>query len=114
MPAPRSAREEEVAMLKKSYSRNRKTCKVTFTLPPEAATGAESVHLVGDFNNWDKTSLPLKRSAEGSWETTLSLDAGREYLFRYCLDGTRWENDWNADKYLPSPYGDSDNSVVIV
>lgn len=101
-------------MLKKSYSRNRKTCKVTFILPPEAAAGAAMVHLVGDFNNWDKTALPLRRSAEGGWETALSLDAGREYLFRYLLDGVRWENDWNADKYMPSPYGDSDNSVVIV
>ena len=101
-------------MLKKAYSRNRRTCKVTFTLPPEAAAGATSVYLAGDFNNWDKAALPLRRSADGSWETALTLDAGREYLFRYLLDGVRWENDWNADKYRPSPYGDSDNSVVIV
>jgi len=101
-------------MLKKSYSRNRKTCKVTFTLPPEAAAGASTVTLAGDFNNWDKVVLPLKRAADGSWETTISLDAGKEYLFRYLLDGQKWENDWNADKYVPSPFGDSDNSVIIV
>lgn len=101
-------------MLKKAYSRNRKTCRVTFTLPPEAAAGAVAVSLVGDFNDWDTRALPLKRLPNGNWETTLSLDAGREYLFRYFMDGQRWENDWNADKYVPSPFGDSENSVVIV
>ncbi|OPX39712.1 MAG: glycoside hydrolase, partial [Desulfobacteraceae bacterium 4484_190.3] len=25
-----------------------------------------------------------------------------------------WENDWDADKYLPSIYGSCENSVVIV
>ena len=23
--------------------------------------------------------------------------------FRYLLDGSRWENDWAADKYIPAP-----------
>lgn len=101
-------------MLSKTYAKNRKTCKVTFNIPPEATKGATTVTLVGDFNNWDHELTPLKAKADGSWEVSLSLEAGREYHFRYLLDGEGWENDWNADKYVPSPYGDSDNSVVIV
>ena len=101
-------------MLRKSYSKNKKSCRVTFVLPAEAALGAQSVNLVGDFNNWDKEATALKIKADASWETSLSLEAGREYHFRYLIDHDRWENDWNADKYVPSPYGDSDNSVVIV
>ncbi len=101
-------------MLKKDYAKNRKTCKVTFLFPLSAAEGARTIFLVGDFNNWSREATPLKRNEDGSWETVVSLEAGREYHFRYFLDGSRWENDWNADKYLPSPYGDSDNSVVIV
>ena len=33
--------------------------------------------------------------------------------YRYLLDGARWENDWQADKYLRNEYG-GDNSVVVV
>jgi len=42
------------------------------------------------------------------------LATGREYAFRYLLDGGRWENDWNADRYDLNPYATADNSVVIV
>ncbi|HNQ97975.1 MAG TPA: isoamylase early set domain-containing protein, partial [Treponemataceae bacterium] len=45
---------------------------------------------------------------------TLVLEQGREYQFRYLMDESRWENDWAADKYSPSQYGNCDNSVVIV
>ncbi len=101
-------------MLLKEYAKNKKTCTVTFTLLGAAAPGAKRITLVGDFNNWNKDSTPLKRGKEGEWSVTLNLEAGHEYLFRYLIDGERWENDWNADKYVPSPYGDADNSVVIV
>lgn len=101
-------------MLQKTYSKNKKTCRVAFILPEEAAKGAKTVTLVGDFNNWDRGATPLKVKPDGSWEASMSLDSGKEYNFRYLIDGSRWENDWNADKYVPSPFGDADNSVVIV
>ena len=43
-------------------------------------------------------------SKDGSFSAKLELDAGREYQFRYLIDGSRWENDWKADKYIPAPY----------
>jgi 1,4-alpha-glucan branching enzyme len=101
-------------MLVKTYSKNQKTCKVSFLFPAEAAAGAKRVTLVGDFNNWERAATSMKAQPDGSWTASLSLEAGREYNFRYLIDDSRWENDWNADKYLPSPYGDTDNSVVIV
>ena len=39
------------------------------------------------------------------------LPPGRAYRFRYLLDGHRWENDWDADAYVPNGFG-SDDSVV--
>jgi len=101
-------------MIKKDYSKNRKSCTVSFIVTPEAAKGVGGITIVGDFNNWDRSADPLIRGADGSWKAVLVLDAGREYQFRYLFDALRWENEWNADKYLPTPYGDSENSVVFV
>ncbi len=47
-----------------------------------------------------------------TWHITLELDQGREYQFRYLVNGTDWHNDWHADKYVPNRFG-SDNSVVV-
>jgi hypothetical protein len=51
----------------------------------------------------------MKKMKNGSFTITLDLEPGREYQFRYLIDDVVWENDWNADKYTKSPYGDSDN-----
>jgi hypothetical protein len=75
---------------------------------------AKTVCLVGDFNNWNIHANPMKRKKNGDYTISLELTEGHEYQFRYLIDGTRWENDWNADKYVESPYGGSDNSVVRV
>ena len=98
----------------KEYSKKKQACNVTFRLPRIAASDAKSVCIVGDFNNWSIHSHPMKKLKSGDYSITLELEAGREYQFRYLIDEIRWENDWHADKYVRSPYGDSDNSVVIV
>ena len=88
-------------------------CKVTFSLPREAAPEAKSVHIVGDFNKWNLTETPMRRLKNGDFTLTLALPCNREYSFRYLIDTERWENDWFADKYIPNSYG-SDDSVVVV
>jgi 1,4-alpha-glucan branching enzyme len=82
---------------------------VTLQLP--GSIWAESVHLVGDFNDWNRSSHPLARGSSGDWSITLKLDRGRTYQFRYLVNGTHWQNDWNADRYMPNPFG-GDNSVL--
>ena len=100
--------------IKKQYLMFRPTCRVTFRLPKDAAPEAQSVTIVGDFNNWDVNRIPLTRQKDGTFTVTIDLERNREYEFRYLIDSTKWENDWNADKYIPAPYGDSENSVVTV
>jgi len=100
--------------LYKAYPKKGTTCKVTFELPEDATTGVKKIALVGDFNNWNKTANFLSPNKDGRYSITLALDQGHEYQFRYLMDESRWENDWAADKYLPSSYGNADNSVVIV
>ena len=87
------------------------TVDVTFTLPSEV--GAGHVALCGDFNNWTAGNIALNRGGDGSWQTTVPLEPGHSYRYRYLLDGERWENAWQADRYEPNPFG-STNSVVIV
>ena len=98
-------------MLKKTYSKTGKMCRVTFSLP--AAVAAQTAALLGEFNDWNPTQSPLKRKKDGGFYTILTLEAGREYRFRYLLDGERWENDWAADEYAPGEFG-SEDSVVRV
>ncbi|MBF0473606.1 MAG: isoamylase early set domain-containing protein [Nitrospirae bacterium] len=98
----------------KEFLMSENICRVSFKLPKEAAPNAESVNLVGDFNLWDIYATPMKKDTEGNFRVTVDLEKGREYQFRYVTDETKWENDWHADKYVPSPIGEAMNSVVIV
>jgi 1,4-alpha-glucan branching enzyme len=99
--------------LKKQYLKSKSLCKVTFSLPSEIAKSLNTVHVVGDFNDWNTKATPMKRLKNGTFAVTLTLRRNQEYQFRYVLDGVRWENDWKADKYVPNDYG-SENSVVVV
>jgi 1,4-alpha-glucan branching enzyme len=99
--------------IRKRYLKGKPLCTVTFSLPKAGARSASSVHLVGDFNGWDKAANPMKRQKNGTFAASLSLERGKEYQFRYLLDRERWENDWQADKYLRNEFG-GDNSVVVV
>jgi len=98
----------------KKYNKTKPVCKVTFCLPKEAAMNAKVVTIAGDFNNWDHTATRLKRDRSGNFKVTLELEKGKEYQFRYLIDGTTWENDWQADKYVMSGVGNTENSVVVV
>ncbi len=95
-------------MLLKKQLGGRKV-QVTFTMPP--LDGVETLRICGDFNNWSETATVMMRGADGSWNATLILDAGRSYLFRYRDDKGQWRNDPSADAYVPNEFG-SENSVL--
>ena len=100
--------------IRKQYLKSRPVCKATFRIPEEMGTPAKTAHLVGEFNNWTFFSTPMKKLKSGAFAITLELEPGREYQFRYLLDKKIWQNESDADKSVPSPYGDSKNSVIIV
>jgi len=97
--------------IKKEYLKSKALCKVTFRLPKDAVKGAENVTIVGDFNNWNVTEMPMKKLKSGDFTLTLELPCNREYNFRYLIDTNKWENDWFADKYVPNDLGE-ENSVI--
>ncbi len=98
-------------MIRKDPSPNSGRLYVTFEYPGSSRTN--SVHLVGDFNDWNETATPMKRKARGAiWKVRIELEKSREYQFRYLVDESSWHNDWHADRYVPNIHG-SDNSVVV-
>ncbi len=100
--------------IKKLFSKSKPVCKVTFKLTKSQVQNAEKVTVVGDFNNWDESTSELKQSKDGSFSQSFEFESGREYQFRYLLDGTTWINDESADRYVTSGLGDSENGVITL
>ncbi len=101
-------------MLKKKYLKSRKISKVTFEVPVQELPVEDedaAVHLLGDFNDWDPSATPMKYLKKGVFQAVIELEPGRDYQFRYLINGDTWCNDWAADDYVVGDYG-TDNSVV--
>jgi 1,4-alpha-glucan branching enzyme len=96
-------------MLTKKFLKSKPVCQVTFQLPADIE--AKKVVVVGEFNDWDASATPLKK-VKSFWKTTLELEQGHEYQFRYLVNGQEWHNDEAADNYVPNYIG-GDNSVVV-
>jgi 1,4-alpha-glucan branching enzyme len=96
-------------MLTKKFFKSKSTCQVTFQLPE--GVEAEKASVVGEFNNWDPEADRMKK-VKRVWKTTVELEQGQEYQFRYLVNGADWYNDDAADKYVPNNVA-GDNSVVV-
>jgi 1,4-alpha-glucan branching enzyme len=51
-----------------------------------AARGAKAVFLLGDFNEWNPASLPMKRRVDGWWFLQVPLTHGH-HRYRFLIDG---------------------------
>jgi 1,4-alpha-glucan branching enzyme len=100
--------------LKKQFLKAKPLCKVTFTVDATLIDGAKEVAVLGDFNSWDPSETTMRKVKDGAFTKTIELEVGKEYQFRYLLDGTKWINDNEADKYVPSGVAAEQNSVVAL
>ena len=98
--------------IKKGSLTKNGACKVTFNLPSSISETARTAHVVGGFNDWDPTKSPMKKAKSGKFSLSLELPCNTEYEFRYLVDETSWETDWESDSVKPAPWGDEYNSVV--
>lgn len=98
-------------MLKKSYTKTGRSCRVTFKLDPEQE--AKQAALVGEHNDWNPKAHPMKKLKDGSFSVTVSLEAGKEYRFRYLLDGKHWTDESEADSQVPNRFGSKDCVVAV-
>ncbi len=89
--------------------------EIIFTLPAEALEGATEAVVLGDFNNWTPGyEFELKRQEDGSFRTTVQLEEGQTYQYRFLLNNGTWQNDYNAQDYVPVSGLFIDNSVITV
>ena len=81
-------------MIKTARSARNGTVRVTFALPVGEPGGAVSV--VGDFNDWNPLTHPLRRRANGMRSAVVTVPAGSTLHFRYLAEGGRWFDDDTA------------------
>lgn len=83
-----------------SWSRQPAAIEFAIELP-----AAKAVHLVGDFNDWDRTRTPLARvEGTGRWQARLRLPSGL-YHYAYLVDGVQWTVDPTAPDSLDADFG---------
>jgi 1,4-alpha-glucan branching enzyme len=100
--------------IKRTFQASKGSYKLTFSLPVASATNATTVQLLGDFNNWDVKTAPFMKKGKEEYSIQIELASPNTYQFKYLIDGNRWQNDFSADSYVPSPFGGADNSVIIL
>jgi hypothetical protein len=67
------------------------TVRVTFALPIDEPGGAVSV--VGNFNNWNPFTHPLRKRANRTRSAAVTVQAGSTLHFRYLAEGGVWFDD---------------------
>ena len=76
------------------------------------APAAETVHLVGDFNEWQPTVELEDPDGDGVWTGRVPLQPGvHEYMF--VIDDADWITDPNAASYQDDGFGQR-NAVIAV
>jgi serine/threonine protein kinase len=85
---------------------------VEFSLSAASAPDAHTIRIAGDFNSWNAaTATPMRKLANGDWDVTLQLPAGR-HLYKLIVDG-KWIPDPENTMQADDGYGGT-NSVVMV
>lgn len=100
--------------IKKQFLKSKSVAKVTFTVDADLIAGGKHVAILGEFNDWNPSEDTMRKLKDGSFTKTIELQAGQEYQFRYLIDGDRWINEPQADKYVYSGVAAEENSVVAL
>ncbi len=75
------------------------------------APDASTVLLAGDFTEWDKKPIRMRKLKDGTWKATILLEPG-SHEYRFLVDG-KWQNDENCRVRKPNSFGE-ENCVRVV
>jgi hypothetical protein len=77
--------------------------RAVFELP--ASLWAQSVYVIGDFDEKGPAMLRMRQERDSLWRGVIDLPLGRRFEFRYLIDG-RWCCDSHANStVVDSPSG---------
>nr|WP_321451356.1 isoamylase early set domain-containing protein [uncultured Carboxylicivirga sp.] len=99
--------------MQKKFDKNNPICRVTFILNKELSKSVKQVNLTGDFNNWDRQNIRMKKNKIGFFSVSVNLNTGKEYQFKYLIDQSIWLNEPEADKQVSNEFKSS-NSVITI
>jgi len=102
---------EVVKSMKESLSRRRiigTKHEVEFTF---AAPKAKKVCIAGNFNDWNMTSMPMKKNADGTWKIKLKLSPGK-YEYKFVVDGI-WIQDTACSETALNSFGTYNNVIGV-
>jgi esterase/lipase len=77
----------------------------------ELEINANTVSVAGEFNNWDSKKNPMFFD-ENKWILDLMLPLGREYQYKFVINGNNWILDPNAEKAY-TPLGSLNSFIKI-
>jgi 1,4-alpha-glucan branching enzyme len=80
--------------------------KVTFAVPDDGTP----VSVVGDFNDWDPWTHPLKKRSNGTRSVVVAFSEGSLVRFRYLADGGTFFDDADG---LIEPNGQGGTHTVL-
>jgi chromosome partitioning protein len=76
------------------------------------APQSNRVHVTGEFTNWSREGLEMKKDpAGGLWKVVVDIPPG-EYEYRFIVDGV-WIRDPNNQDYVRNEFG-QENSLLVV
>jgi len=64
--------------------------KIVFRYHDDAA---ESVCLVGDFNDWKADETRFAKNPDGVWQTSIDCLKSGKYRYKFCIDNKHWTED---------------------
>lgn len=74
---------------------------------------AQTVSLVGDFNDWDIDGAQLERVPNSAmWTTTVTLKPGR-HVYAFVVDGRKWIRDPRAPAAVDEDFGRPQSVIVV-
>jgi len=98
--------------IKKQFLKSKDMFKVTWSIDKNVAMDAENITLSGDFNDWSLKSDSFSKMKNGTFKLTKELPKGKEYQFRYLVNGKRWINEEEADRYVSNRISNEMNCVI--
>jgi Carbohydrate-binding module 48 (Isoamylase N-terminal domain) len=76
------------------------------------APNAQSVQVLGDFNQWSRDVNSMERGTDGRWRLTTMLPPGR-YVYAYLVDGRRFQRDPVRDAIEDRDFGVTGSELVV-